>query len=469
MLCALIPPFQSPDEHTHFYRAFQISEGAIFSQRTANGGGGEIEHVYTDELSGAVQHLIGQSDQKLTFANIVEIWGLRSDGRYVVASFPGTAIYSAIGYIPQAIGIRIARTFTSRAAVHVVAGRLGNLAAFVATMCLAMLIAPWCIPAFVGLSALPMVVSLICSTSQDAAVIGASALYSAVVLRLLSMRPLSAAPDEKETFSGIRSIVIIGWLSAFVIVLAKPAYLSMIFLMIAVTFLHRNRTLWRLTVPLAVFLLFCMAGHLFYVHLIGGPPILATANPSAQIAILAASPIKFLGAILETFRVWGDHFIVHMIGVLGWLDTILPAAAYDTYRVGALVTLCLLLLSFSNIEWRSSVLASTRSCVILVAMLLAIDLALVFLIAASTYVTWTPPGKDIVDGIQGRYWYPPVIMTVVVGSAVMMAASRLGPQLAVVGQFLRSRQIDSAIMLVGLVISQYFVAWVLLTRYYLPS
>ena len=33
---ALIPPFQSPDEPNHFFRAWQISEGHFFPEKTAD-------------------------------------------------------------------------------------------------------------------------------------------------------------------------------------------------------------------------------------------------------------------------------------------------------------------------------------------------------------------------------------------------------------------------------------------------
>src|SRR4051812_35126073 len=38
----LTPPFQVPDEFSHFFRAWQISEGRILSEKTNNRAGGEL-------------------------------------------------------------------------------------------------------------------------------------------------------------------------------------------------------------------------------------------------------------------------------------------------------------------------------------------------------------------------------------------------------------------------------------------
>src|SRR5215207_4616714 len=33
VLCLITPPFQIPDEHRHFFRAYQLSEGVLFPYR----------------------------------------------------------------------------------------------------------------------------------------------------------------------------------------------------------------------------------------------------------------------------------------------------------------------------------------------------------------------------------------------------------------------------------------------------
>ena len=36
VLLLIVPPFQSPDEYNHFYRAFQVSEGHWFPEKIKN-------------------------------------------------------------------------------------------------------------------------------------------------------------------------------------------------------------------------------------------------------------------------------------------------------------------------------------------------------------------------------------------------------------------------------------------------
>lgn len=42
LLVALTPPFQVPDEPNHFARAFQVSDGGLVAQRTADSVGGVL-------------------------------------------------------------------------------------------------------------------------------------------------------------------------------------------------------------------------------------------------------------------------------------------------------------------------------------------------------------------------------------------------------------------------------------------
>lgn len=84
---------------------------------------------------------------------------------------------------------------------------------------------------------------------------------------------------------------------------------------------------------------------------------------------------------------------MQIVGVLGWLDTVLSNYIYKLYY-------CLFILSilfyiyYFKLDTKLFILSS---CVIL---------SCIFLIFFALYITWTPMNSSAVEGVQGRYFIP---------------------------------------------------------------
>jgi uncharacterized membrane protein len=64
--------------------------------------------------------------------------------------------------------------------------------------------------------------------------------------------------------------------------------------------------------------------------------------------------------------------------------------------------------------------------------ILTICLGVSVLIALSMYLTWTPPGEDLIEGIQGRYFLPiavPVLLAVFYNRKLESPVGAWGPLL----------------------------------------
>ncbi|RUT27023.1 hypothetical protein C0V97_02025 [Asaia sp. W19] len=84
-----------------------------------------------------------------------------------------------------------------------------------------------------------------------------------------------------------------------------------------------------------------------------------------------------------------------MIGVLGWIDVVLPAWFYD---LTALVLIAVLVSG-----WRAGLDARSLLNSSFITLILAGSIFLIFLLE---YITFTPVGADYVFGVQGRYFIP---------------------------------------------------------------
>ncbi len=184
LLVLLTPPFQAPDEYSHFYRAYHISEGHLTARLFDHRVGAELPKSLKKLLM--FNHLPfnteARADAQL-FRQALEIPLLKDDRTFV--DFNNTALMSPLPYLPEATVIAIGRLAHTRPILLVYAGRLANLLTWVLLVFLAIRAAPagkWLIAV---LALMPMSIFLAASLSYDACTIGLAYLTTAFLLRIM--------------------------------------------------------------------------------------------------------------------------------------------------------------------------------------------------------------------------------------------------------------------------------------------
>jgi uncharacterized membrane protein len=133
----IIPPFQSPDEYNHFFRAYQISQGQFSGTRTENRLGGVLPTSLL-ELSNKFTYLKFQPNKKLNKDTFSSASHIKLDPeRKQFIDFTNTAIYPPTAYIPQTTAVLVGRTLRLNPLLIIYLGRLFNLAAWIALVYLA--------------------------------------------------------------------------------------------------------------------------------------------------------------------------------------------------------------------------------------------------------------------------------------------------------------------------------------------
>lgn len=299
--------------------------------------------------------------------------------------FQNTAIYPPVSYIPQILGIWLTRLLRASPLVMMYVGRVFNLIFWVAMVFLAVRLMPcqkW-VPVLVGL--MPMSIFLAASLSADPLINGMSMMFVALLARALLGETDQLAPVEK---------VGIGLLSIG-IGLAKIVYSPLVAMILLIP--ARKLGGAKRKVFFCITVIVCAAVvAVGWAYLIKGFIVTREwTNPPAQLSFVEHNPIAYLRILLRTMSpFWFSYNSTQLVGVLGWLDTLLPDWIHWSY-----LAVTVLAAVVSDSEGRT--LRASERVIILILSLLC-----VVLVTTAEFVIWTPPGNPVVAGVQGRYFIP---------------------------------------------------------------
>lgn len=398
-----VPPLQTPDEATHFLRAYQIAEGKFISQNV-NGVTGDylpssIQKTFTVlEKDGPIQFNSNKKyHHRQTKAALFDVPLNTSERQFYDIS--SASSYSPIAYLPQSVGIFIAKLFDSPVVVMLYIVRLCNLLFWVGVLYAAIRLFPWKKWAVAGIALLPMVVAQSASAGIDGVSVGSGVLFLAAICYLY-------AKNEALSLKVAAGVILL----ATVMVLSKQvmiALLPLLFLLRRSQF-ENLRKYWLfialgVMVPLAMFAIWTLLV----------PEVSQSAsqiqngqNTAEQVKFVIGAPWQFAEALYYTFFfTWGDGIWTSLMGNFGWVDTPLPSMFIVAGYVGLAIYL------FANYETVTlgRIMSKYRRWLLA---LLALGYGL--LVCLAMYVLYSPLKYDIIVGIQGRYFFPVLFLLIVI-------------------------------------------------------
>ena len=410
ILAVLVPPFEGSDEFNHFNRADEISAGGLVATRyggpRTSGGVVDSGINRVDAIIGSVRfHPERKVTQPMMAAAHALQWGKRGP-----ATFANTAIYAPVLYAPAVVGIWAGRGLGMSVTQTLVIARAANGLVCVAIAGAAIALAGEAATFLFVASSLPMSVFLFQAVSQDGLMVALAALATALVSRMhladlrarrwylaglvgclallamgrpaylaFAVLPLLVEVEDasKDFFSGKKWQKTSGWLSLFLPGMGFPRLCGLVGVILPVA-------AWTyLTARLTFF----------------NAEDFRDVDPARQLAGLVADPAR-LWTLARSIAAGaqgmeGSSFYRETIGILGWLDVILPGWFY-TFAGGALAAALVVSLARA----RPMLPAWSQGSLFLAA---SAAIALVFLLE---YLSWTPVGWPIVQGVQGRYFLP---------------------------------------------------------------
>ena len=339
------------------------------------------------------------------------------------ADFPGAAVYSPAGYLPQIAAIWTATALGWSVEAMVRLGRILNAALTLSLFLLAFRIAPSGRLYLLLLALMPMTAAMAASLGQDGLVLGTCGLAAALALRA----------RREARWSG-RALLLLA-ASGAVLALTKIVYLPLLLLAVLPVPPGAARARW-IGAPLALTL--ACAG-LAFAWLRGNAASVVRhapgiPDPGGQIAFLKAHPLDFL-VVLSNTAVERSGWIALSAFNFGWL-TVGPVVLAAILAGGAV--------AFA--WWRGEPAAGVpdRPWRLWAAILVLIVTAAV---AATMYIAATPVAEPIVHGLQGRYLLP--LLPIVLLAAAPRRGRWSGPWAAILALLLLGAANLAALAAIG--------------------
>jgi uncharacterized membrane protein len=378
-----LPPFQGPDEFNHFRRAELLSHGRLVGERYVQDGatfsGGPVDSHFTPAaapFNSIPFRADGHAD-----ARLFEVAGpVRWGGRVVLMPFENTSFLPPLLSLPASLAIVAGKAFDLTVLDTLTLARLANALASIAIAFAALCLAGEAAASLAALLLLPMSLSLYAVVSQDGMIIATTALAGALVLRARQQgRPLA----DREAWGAALCLGLVG--------MVKLPYAVLPLLLLGVPAASRRVRAAAAGVGTLLGLGWGVATMLW----VQVPQAPEGVNAGAQLAYVLGHPGAVLSIAAATLGQYGVAYGAQFIGILGWLDTPLPAAFYPLAALGvaAAALRCLppqRILGWDRFPWA----------------LAAVLLLSVGLLFGGLYAIWTPVGHPRVEGVQGRYFLP---------------------------------------------------------------
>ncbi len=260
------------------------------------------------------------------------------------------------------------------------------------------------------LACMPMTLTQLASNSYDATLIGIAFLLLAYVLHL----KFKWSPQVRK--AELLKLAVL----FMILACCKPVYNVMVFLYLLLAVskigsLKKYIILFFSFIALMVALPYSFTA--FRAVFAGNIPHIPVPwlDPVPQLHFILGNVAGYGKILFNTcFIVKRNFYFQSFIGVLGWLDNPLPSSLIKSF-------LCILLVNAllaGNRKFRLSLRDKMILLGTFIAGLLAVETAI--------YLTWTPVGGSIVEGVQGRYFIPlaPMLLLVFSNNEVSALAGR---------------------------------------------
>lgn len=318
----LVPPVQSPDEHSHLIRAWLVSRGELTLQTPpGQSSGGPVDQALLDFVDVYLSTVTVRADARLTPAQTARVQGLRWGGEQKFFPVPGTGYYLPLVYAPHAAALA-----TARALDFSVADSYRLTRAFTLLACVGLLLAAFRILApptlALALLALPMTLFQLVSPTLD----GLTTCMAVLALSLFCRSLLNPAAHSRTA----------SWLLAatvFVLASSRIQLLPLLGMPFWLAWQQRSRRdAWLGLAALLLSLLWVGWALTHTVDL----RVVRAQSTGQLLLVYATDPMAFVQVVLRSLRdpVLGKFYAESFIGILGWLDTRLPDIAYGALWVG---------------------------------------------------------------------------------------------------------------------------------------
>lgn len=374
----ILPVGRAPDEESHFFRAYELSQGHFVSDVTAEGSIGSME-------SSDIEIIRQFKENNVTYSELLGYSNLYPDDEN--QSFVTTSAYSynIFSYLPQVVGIWIGRILHLPLIATLYLAKLFNLLACLAILYYSIKYLPFLKDIAFMLVFLPITMQAMASFSPDGLVIvTATALISFILFSNYSLDKLFSKKHYALMF------IICLFLS-----MSKIAYAPLCLLLFAIPKERfgnvKKKYISVITMGAIIFAILLL-------WLILAPSVQSVSDSSAQVSTILSNPFRYLAIVLHSLSANANLYLSGFFGgYLEWFNvTLSPLYIFTTFTI--FIILC-----------RSTYCKYTITKIFKIISII-VSLTLVMITFTTMFIQWTKVGETVIDGVQGRYFLPIMLL-----------------------------------------------------------
>ena len=379
-------PFNSlPDDATHIMRTYEISEGHLTSKKYDNN---VVGRDLDDNIS---KYLLSNKNYSYELKHL----NLKNGKKKVVQNFANTSLYSFICYLPQTIGVVIAKIFSFSIPFQLFLGRLFNFLTFVFVMYYAIKFIPIKKEILFFVSLLPITLQGAISMSPDALTIAMSSFLVAYVLSLKK--------DGKKQIKNSQIILLA--LTSLILSQCKIVYLPICLILFLIP-KEKFESLKKKNMIIISILVFITIVSLMWLSIASkNLPNYSNGgiNSSLQLSGIIKNPIRFFNVLFLTTN---NEILNWILGAFGKNLGCFSINISDILVIANFILFILIGVFNYNDKYKMKKIDRI--------LYLFIFISVVALMLSSLYLQWTPVGNSTIIGVQGRYFIPILIFFVLI-------------------------------------------------------
>ncbi len=409
----ITPPFWGADEGQHFIRAYQVSQGILTQHKvtidgkTSQGGSIPASFVRLDKLreKDITDAVLGETKQVDARGAYDQVANVPTNHDQLKANPYGKNIYFPIVYGAPALGIVVGSLFSHMPLALLYSARIATLSLYVLLIFIAIYILRRTV-----IKWLVFVVALLPMSMFQAAMVGPDPLLLGLTFVFFSVLYVSFHSDNRIKMKEIAILL----LTAGLLTLVKMPYLILVSSLAFIP-LHNNVTrqqklVIRIGIPLVC--IFAALISLANARSIAGVPIPGI-SLGGQLHFIFAHPFQYVYTLINSTVVL--DWVPQMVGLLGSSFIFIPGVAFQSLLIGLVLVA---FLDTNKITGENDGVNKRSATVYLCASFLTASA-----IITTLYLTWTPVGAKLVEGVQGRYFLPIIVFAL--AGLRMLTSARL--------------------------------------------
>lgn len=369
------PPSQLPDDTPDYLRTLEVSKLQLTTPQK------------NEKVGRNLSENIGKVYSSKKYSDLKRIKDLKLNNNLRFYGYANKSLYAFVCYIPQALGVGLARILNFPILIQIIFGKVFNYLLYIILIYLSIKYIPIKKELILFISLLPMSLQEATSLSPDSLIISS---LIALISFIIYQR------TNKNTKMNNRNMILLAVLSV-VISLCKIVYLPLVFLIYLIPnnkfksskqkYIYCSIVCF-ISIVLNLYWLSISSSYLVAFH--------GRSNSSLQLKYILSNPIGYIIILYRTIDYYILIYLEEMVGCS--LGQFVVGTSPIMVLISIIILFMLLIGRLKKGKTIFNILEKTYIAVLLI--------GTVLLMFTSLYMQWTGYKASMVDGVQGRYFIP---------------------------------------------------------------